>query len=172
MYQNLFYDKFAGDHHFKNEITSIVGINDLEDGSYHVYSNDDALNFYNQKFPSTYSIPEYLFDCNLYKLKIYTKQIEGFEVMYTVIGVNIELLEYYVRNKANIPHIDFLKNLCRFHLAYSDSNYFDGISHDEKIKKNIEYITQKAMTPVDYSYEKKIADQKEITAELFNYQKA
>ena len=158
MYQNLFYDKFAGDHHFKNEITSIVGINDLEDGSYYIYSDQDALNFYNQKFSSNFSIPQDLINCNLFKLKIYTKQIEGLEVIYTVIGVNTEFLENYVKNKMEIPNVEFLKNLCRFHLAYSDSSYFDGVSHDDKIKKNIDYITEKAITAIDYSYEKKIYD--------------
>jgi hypothetical protein len=55
----------------------------------------------------------------IYKLKIYTKQIDGFYTVYVIVVVNTKLLEEMVRSGINIPNIDFLKLSCRYHLAYT-----------------------------------------------------
>ncbi|CAH6421795.1 SNF2 helicase with zinc finger RING-type domain [uncultured virus] len=178
MWSNLFYDKYAGDHHFQNSITKFVSINDLEDGSFLYFTGKDALDLFNSKFPGNYTIPENIEDCNLYKIHLYVKNIEGIENIYTVISVNNLILENLIKEKTIIPYVDFLKTLCRYHLSYNDENqsimnpyYHNSNSINVKIQQNIKYIVDKANIPIDYTIDDRINDPSEITVKLFEYQK-
>lgn len=177
----LFYDKFAHDHHFCNELTKNVLIDDLEDGSYYLYTDKDAMEYYNKKFDGHFQIPKIILNCDsLYRLSVYTKNIDGVETIYTVIFVNIKRLEYYVKNKISIPHEDILKKLCRYHLSYtnskrlSESIFYSGTNDNiNKIDENIKFMINKIMTSADYTFHEKITDndQKDITVKLFEYQR-
>ncbi len=178
MLWKLFYDKFAGDHHFSNPLTKNVSVNDLEDGSYYLYSGIDAIEYYNGKFKSHFQIPEFILDSDIYKLNIFIKTIEGVDTIYTVIGINSKRLEYYIKNKKKIPHEDFLKKLCRYHLSYTNSNrlaasmfYNNAKKNVDKITENIKFIIDKTMNPIDYTFHDKIDKQEDLTVELYNYQK-
>src|SRR5206468_1159292 len=83
-----------------------------------------------------------------------------------------------ISSGSKIPHVDFIKTLCRYHLAYVNSNkfitnsfYYNTNSMNQKINQNINYIIEKAKKSVDYILDNKIDDVKEITVELFEYQK-
>ena len=69
-WSKLLYEKFIGDntkngdHHYGNKITSAISIEDLEDGSYEYIAGRQAIEFYNQKFKGTFSLPDFLLDSN------------------------------------------------------------------------------------------------------------
>ena len=176
MWDYLFYDKYASinEHKFDNEYTKNITIEDLSDGSYKLLSGKKALNFYNKKFDKNFEIPQ--FSDNLCKLEIYTKRVKGIEKIFTVVGVNSSLLENFIKNNIPIPNIEFIENLCRFHLHYTDfsrleaSTYFDN-KKMKKIDGNIKFITEKSMNSVDYTFDVGIDNQKEIKENLYKYQK-
>lgn len=178
MWCDLFYDKFAGDHNYMNSITKTVSINDLTDGSYTYYSGQKALCFYNSKFSVNFQLPECTYKTDIYKLMVYAKMIGNIESIYVVIGVNVEIVNQCVLEKKTIPHEEFLKKLCGFHLAYTESirflsqNYnFTKSNINEKINQNIKFIAKNAMEPVDYTFENKINDPSELNVKLYEYQK-
>lgn len=184
MWCNLFYDKFAGDfnsngdHHYNNPITNKVSLNDLEDGSFNYYSGKEALLKYNSKFKGYFTLPDFLYQSDLFKLNMYTKLIDAMETIYVVIGINTIILENYVTNNNEIPSGDFIKTLCRYHLAYINSNkfitnsfYYNNNTINQKIQQNMDYIIEKANIAVDYSLDDRINKSKEINVELFEYQK-
>lgn len=172
---NLFYDKYAGDHHYKNKITKQVSIADLEDGSFMMYVGDKALKIYNSKFDSNFSIPVKLLNSDLYQLRIFTKVVNKLECVYTVISVNSSLLEQYIRSKIEIPETVFLKSLCRFHKSYieneSNNCNYSTYQINETVTKNSTYIAEKAIECVDYKNDNQIDSVKELTVELFDFQK-
>ena len=178
MWQKLFYDKYAGDHHFDNSITKTVSIDDLEDGSFTFFSGDDAINIYNTKFVGYYGIPDSLSNSKLYKLSMYTKIVDELETIYTVVNVNMDLLEKILKNNEKIPEEEFLGNLCRYHHAYTDANktmynpsYYSNNTQNERIIKNRDYIIKKSMESVDYTNDTKINDPKYINVSLYEFQK-
>ncbi|ARF09462.1 DEAD/SNF2-like helicase [Indivirus ILV1] len=184
MWVNLFYDKYAGDekgngdHHYNNQLTSKVTIDELEDGSFNYYCDKDALELYNKMFNGQFSLPECAYKIDLYKLKIYTKKIQNMETIYVVISVNVQLLEELITSKLQIPNIDFLKLTCRYHLAYTEtakffnnSFFYNNNTENQKIEKNINYIVEKALEPVDYTFHNKVSKMNEINVDLFEYQK-
>lgn len=184
MWQSLFYDKYAGDihgngdHRYNNEITKMTSINDLQDGSYTYYSGKNALEFYNNKFSSNFNLPECSYTSDMFKLMAYHKISNNMELIYAVVGINIKKLEKKIKNKEPIPHNDFLKNLCRFHTAYTETSkfinnsyYYGNNSLKEKISKNKDYIQKNAMEAIDYSSSMKINDPNELNIKLYDYQK-
>lgn len=178
MWCDLFYDKYAGDHGFKNEIASVVSMEDFQDGSFLYYENEEAIQVHKENFSENFIIPYEVLDHNIYKLKVYTRVVKGLLTIYTVVSVNKKILEHCVINKIPIPIEDFLKNLCRYHQLYTDSNklltnsfYYNSQSRDQKIQTNTEYIVTKNMTPVDYTFHDKVDDPKNITEQLYDYQK-
>lgn len=186
MWCNLFYDKYAGDvsghgdHHYNNSITSKVGIADLEDGSYEYYSGKSAVDLYNKKFKNNgyFTLPECVYQSPLYKLLIYIKNVNSMETIYVVIGVNTKLLDDYIMTGKEIPNIDFLKTLCRYHLAYTETNkfitnsyYYNNSSLNSKVDQNIAYICDNAIKAVDYTFDNKINNPDDIIVDLFEYQK-
>lgn len=184
MWYNLFYDKYAGDingcgdHHYNNEITKLISITDLEDGSYNYYVGKAALDVCNKKFTGGFALPESIHGSNLFKLMLYQKNTNSIETIYVVVGININKLEKIVAGKQEIPYIDFIKQLCRYHTAYTETakfvnnNYFyNSNSLAQKIGKNTEYIVENVMKPIDYTFDNRIDNLKEINVILYEYQK-
>ena len=186
MWINLFYDKYAGDingkgnHHYNNEMTSKVSIEDLNDGSYTLYYDKAALEYYNKKFPEHFSLPECLYKSELFKLIVYTKNIKSFETIYVLVSINSGMLENKIRKGLAIDHIDFLKQLFRYHMAYTQPNkfitnnnfcWFNSEEQEKRIKQHTDYIIENAMKPVDYTFDNKIDNPSEINLNLFDYQK-
>jgi SNF2 family DNA or RNA helicase len=184
MWQNLFYDKYAGDncgngdHHYNNPITNKVSINDLEDGSYEIFIGQDAQEKYNQKFKGHFMLPEDIHLSELMKLKMYRKNSEGIETIYLVVALNINMLEKLIIEKSHIPKIDFIKMLCRYHLAYTEttkfitnSYFYNNFSMTQKIEQNMKYITENALKPVDYTFDSRVDKIDELNIDLFEYQK-
>ncbi len=179
MWCNLFYDKCApiNDHHFSNPNTKDVTIEDLDDGSYQVYYGDDALTFNNSKFTGNFQIPDVLSHKDLYELRMYSKFVNGIEAIFTVVSINSTTLEELVSTKKAIPGVDFLKNLCRYHLSYTDSNRIQAATYSNnasksKIDTNREFIVKNAMTCVDYAIDNTISQPPEIVESLYGYQRA
>jgi len=176
----LFYDKYAGDtngngdHHYNNPITSKLIVGELEDGSYTYYEGNNALQFYNSKFKGNFALPECVYTSELFKLKIYSKIIQNIETTYVVVGVCTTILEEHIRNKTTVPHFDFIKTLCRYHLAYTETTKFINITIsniDNKIDENINFVIANAIKPVDYTFDEKTKNIENSNIELFEYQK-
>jgi hypothetical protein len=138
MWINLFYDKYAGDisgkgdHHYSNEITKMISINDLEDGSYNYYVDKIALDVYNKKFTGNFALPECVYKSDLFKLMLYTKIDKSIETVYVVIGIDTNKLEKILIENKGIPpseNLDFLKLLCRYHMAYTETAKFINNDH-------------------------------------------
>ncbi len=176
---DLFYDKYSGDlngngdHHYANPITSKITIDEINDGSYNYYVGEPALKMYNDMFATKHSftINECAYTHEMFKLKVYmrTKKIT---IIFVVVEVNVAVLESYVIKKMPIPHVDFLKILCRYHLAYcDDSKFHDGQSKDVKKQKNMDYIMKKTFDPVDYTFNNRINNPPNVKLNLYEYQK-
>ena len=71
MWCNLFYDKFAGDHHYNNELTKLITIQELNDGSYNCYVGEVALQKYNAKFSEYFKLEECVSKSDLFKLMLF-----------------------------------------------------------------------------------------------------
>ena len=184
MWCNLFYDKYAGDitghgdHHYNNEITKLISINDLSDGSYNYSVGKDALEKYNMKFKGYFALEECVYTSNLFKLMLYQKNIDSIETIYVVIGVNVGQLENFIVKNQPIPYVDFLKKLCRYHMAYTEtakfinnSNFYNNNSLKQKIEQNMDYIIENVFKPVDYTFDNRIEKLSELTINLYEYQK-
>lgn len=184
MWFNLFYDKYVGDasghgdHHYNNPITSKISINDLEDGSYNYYEGKSALDFYNDKFKGNFVLPVCTYKSDLFKLKIFVKNLKGMETIYTIVSINTTQLEKIIESKIGIPNEEFLKTLCRYHLAYTEtlkfinnSYTYGGKDADQKLDQNADYIIKNAAESVDYTFDNKIEQPEEINIDLFEYQK-
>lgn len=176
MWSKVFYDKYAGDHHFDNVITKNISIDDLEDGSYNLKMGEEALNLYNLKFNSgNYKLPEFLLNTSMYGINIYDKVIDGIETMFVVILINSNKLRSCIKNNKEIPNISFIKQLCRFHICYTDfdraiKSCYSNTTTVDTISSNLKFITEKSLTPIDYTFHKPIDNQDDITVELYKYQ--
>jgi SNF2 family DNA or RNA helicase len=177
----LFYDKYHGNHCADNKVTSGVSIEDLNDGSYDYYSEEDAVNFYNtnKKFNTDMKIPQGVIDSDMYKVDIYKKKVKGLDAIYTVVRVDTNLLKEYVKigDPTKIPEFDFLRQLCRFSMLYENSakllnNTVFSSKYDNraKIEKNEKYITDKASMPVDYTNDPAIESPDFLKSDINLYQ--
>lgn len=184
MTNDLFYDKYSGDlngngnHHYDNDVTNKVTIDQLNDGSYTYYTDKKALNLYNKIFEqkSNFKIAECTYTSEMFKLKLYMKT-DIVTTIFVVVEVNTNLLEKCVTEKLPIPHEDFLKILCRFHAAYSETSKFyescipSQSNNHTKIEKNLEYITKTAWEPVNYAFNNRIINPPNLKIKLYEYQK-
>ena len=184
MWCNLFYDKYAGDisghgdHHYKNEITKLISISDLVDGSYNYFVGKKALENYNSKFSGNFALEPCVYTSKLFQLMLYQKNVDSIEIICVVVGVNTTMLEKYITDNQTIPHVDFLKKLCRYHMAYTEtakfinnSYFYNNNSLKQKIDQNIDYIIENVMKPTDYTFDNKIENLKELDIKLYEYQK-
>lgn len=181
---NLFYDKYSGDlngngnHHYGNTATNDVTIEDLNDGSYEYYTRHAALKYYNKIFESKkdFVLPECTYTSNMFKLKLYVKT-QAITTIFVVIEVNVDMLKQIIKNKQTMPPTDesFLKDLCRFHMAYHETlkfySEYTKQSNDNKIKNNLNYITKTASEPVNYTFNNRIANPPSLNLNLYEYQK-
>jgi len=177
----LFYDKFAVTHQYDNKETKMITIQDLiADWSYKVHTN---IEFYNSKFPENFRLPTLLETSQVYKPFIYNKLINNIETILVVIRVNTSIIEECISKKQPVPHEEFLKTLCRFHITYTqystivENSYTDALNINNpnktlQITQNSKFITQTALRAVDYTFDPKIVQPKEVTLKLYDHQKA
>lgn len=169
-YMFFIYDKFAVDHHYKNERTKNLEINDLKDGTYDVMYGQNAINFYNSRFFQFGNDVPNIEETNLYKFEVYKKMKDDIEYIIAISGIFVKKLEWLIKNKQEIPHKNFFRELCVFHTKYSsDINFFEKSEIKKLIKENMDFAREKCVIPVDYISDKKIQN-KHITTKLFNYQ--
>ena len=179
IWKKLFYDKYAGNHHYMNEWTKNINIQDLSDGSYKLYLDKNAWNFYNNKFAQNFALPDIVIkNTNHFKLLVYTKIEKKIKTIYTVIDLNCSRLENCIRKKIPIPNLNFIKTLCKFHLRYTmslsgiNNNYTSKMGSDSNIiMGNSKYVTKKVIEPVDFAFDECIPDYKGINVALKKYQK-
>ena len=182
----LFYDKFAG-HHGIGTVVDALDIDSLDDGSFTLYINEDAMVFLRQKFNNKKDLDfdsEYFkilpeSQAAIFKLFVYQKIISNIEAILTVIEINLKVINYHVDNKLDIPHKQFLFNTCKWHQFYVDAEkrkneqYFsDLVPMDKKIKKCVDYVIEKSKIPHDYTNDIRIQNFDKLTINLFEYQKA
>lgn len=179
-WEYLFYDKFAGDNKFCNPITQSTTINDLGE-DYTVITGDDAIDYFNNTFNTNkeYNIPDMIKKSNLCKVTIYLNTInqpKPINIIYTVVGINLERLEQLITSKKQFPESNFLKNVCKYHLSYTTYNRLAEKMFSSNTKKNAaqtnsEFIKTQVINPVDYTFDGEIEDIPEIKEKLFQYQK-
>jgi SNF2 family DNA or RNA helicase len=177
---DLFYDKYSGDangngnHSYENTITDKVTITDLNDGSYLYYFGKKALEVYNKIFEQkpNFTIQQCAYTSDMFKLKLYMKT-DKITTIFVVIGVNVTMLEECITKKVPVPHVEFLKTLCRFHTAYHEvEKFYENFGNSAtKIDKNIEYIIKTATQPVDYTFNNRIENPQQLKINLYEYQK-
>ena len=119
----LFYDKFAGDHNFSNTITKQIKIDDiLINNNYTYISGNEAIYKYNILFNNFGKIDEKINE--IYDVRLYTqKQEKTIKSYYTIVGINCIMLKKYIIENLEIPNIDFLIQLCRFHISYERASF-------------------------------------------------
>ena len=184
MFCDLFYDKYAQNHYPNNPLTIPTNVEDLSDGSYELFVGSDAMTFWQRKFASgdnnnhivnRHMLPSIVVENENLLLKIYRKEINDVEHIYTVVRVNVEILE-------NVPDnlLSFLKKLCIYHHTYDimkseniSEYYKNPKTINEKLKTNIEYIHTKAGECIDYTNDNRIEQPEFIndSIKLHEYQK-
>lgn len=173
----LFFDKYAGDHSFNNEITRLIEIKDLGDGSYNLYKNSRGANFINKEFYDQTDINEEIFSHDLYNLYVYFKTVNDLLHVYTVVGINISLLEELINDKKEIPYMNFLTSLCKYHLTYTKYSsekyklFFSSRESQDIVVGNRKYIMGQVMIPVDYTFDTRVDPPISFREPLHDYQK-
>ena len=187
-YTYLIYDKFYNDHNFNNPQTLNVKIEDIFTGNdYYEYSDEKAIEEFN-KFGGIYKMPQNL-DKSIYKVYMFIKKQEQNnnlinkvvsivkpeikeEMKFTIISVNNEKIKSYSDFK-QIPNLDFLTSVCRYHAMYEKSRKLDGkfdvsFSNPTKIMEQIiSHVSNKVGEPSDPIIE----NPPFLNCSLYNYQK-
>lgn len=180
MWTSLFYDKYAGDHHFKNIHTKNITESDLNDGSYTIYYDKDALEMFKKKFSDfACYIPEDLSESPLYKVSLYSKKLEekNIEAIYTLVEVSNQVLIEHIIEGKKIPHESFIRDLCRYHLQYTrntkdqSNTFYSSKVKKDLIKGNTEFITEKSNIPLDYTFHTAVPKLDTINLDLYRYQR-
>ena len=145
---HFFYDKYAGDHTFSNNITSKTTIHKLINTSnFIIYNNDDANVFFKNKFNDN-KLCE--LDNELLCSHVYITKIENNNMIdknyiipsiYTMIGINPSKLKKYIDESLNIPNVDILKNLFYFHYNYEKKSKY-MISDSKSFELNISSVSK------------------------------
>ena len=180
MWFDLFYDKFAKNNYYNNELTKGVIIDDFNDVSYTSYTNEQAYQFFHKKFPDEDRLPKFLIKSSMYKLYCYTKYVNDIETIFTVVSINSTILKNLIRYKKDIPNKEFLKKLLFKHYHHTKTNreitstFYNKEDTIIKIDGNINYVITTVTKPVDYIMDEEINDPIFIndTIKLFKYQKA
>jgi SNF2 family DNA or RNA helicase len=171
----MFYDKFAGDHGYNNEITKAANFENLfKSKDYKHLIGKPASDFYNTTFAS-YKIPE--IDSNVYEVHVFNKSEAGMQIIYTIIKINCALIKAHLLKKEEVPDSNFLKQLCRFDLAYKKASMDEKIINTEYSytnssmgNANIDKVIKAVMNVTSYN-DVAIPDPEEIMTNLFEYQK-
>lgn len=162
-YTYLIYDKFAGDHGYRNVHTKDIKIKELFDSDYTVFEGKAAINEFN-KFGGIHKIDEAI-DLNFYNIYMFIidkdpKIHNSVEKRITVVSINNKLLEQKIDN---IPNRDFLISACSFHCSYNPKDNSD-LNINEKVKAKAAEATA---DPTD-----KIIENPQFTKiKLFDYQR-
>ncbi len=129
----LFYDKYCGDHSYQNKNTNKITFNDLYNGDYQVYENDNAITEFN-KFGGIYKINDIL-DTNFYQLSFFVIPSNNNipEIKILCVCVNHNKLK---DNLDNIPNKEFLINACSYHCSYSSKKDQETILTTIKLKSS------------------------------------
>lgn len=145
---HFFYDKYAGDHTFSNNITSGTTIHKLiNTNNFIIYNNDDANIFFKNKFNDN-TLCE--LDNELFCSHVYITKIENNNMIdknyiipsiYTIIGINTSKLKKYIDESLNIPNMDILKNLFYFHYNYEKNSKYI-ISDSKSFELNISSVSK------------------------------
>jgi SNF2 family DNA or RNA helicase len=175
MISYLIYDKYAGNHTYHNEYVKNINIDDLKDGTYKIYYCNDAIKYYNEIFHNLdNNIPDFeKSDNNIYTTEIYEKFIDHVRCVITIIGIDVDMLEKIVIDGTDIPHINFLRDLCLYHSKYTEfCSIFTKKNTAELIEKNKNFILEKSIEEVDYVFDEKMRGVDEyINTKLYHYQK-
>jgi SNF2 family DNA or RNA helicase len=172
-YTYLIYDKFYNDHNFNNLETMNIKIDDIFTGNdFYEYSDEKAIEEFN-KFGSIYKMPTNL-DKLIYKVYMFIKKQEKSkpEMKFTIISVSNEKIKSYVDFK-DIPNLDFLTSVCRYHAMYEKSRKLNGkldICFNQPVKimeEVIAHVSNKVGEPSDPIIE----NPPFLTCSLYNYQK-
>lgn len=124
----LFYDKISYDnddgfynHLYSNELTSPISVDDLLNDDYECYVSHIAFKKYHEVgISERYRLDESLCTSPLYQLEYYTKNVDGGKLIFMVVGVNGKILEDYITSDKEIPNVNFLARLCKFHSGYTE----------------------------------------------------
>jgi SNF2 family DNA or RNA helicase len=171
----MFYDKFAGDHSYNNNVTIGVSLQDLFASDYEQLYNEEAIKVFN-KFGGTALMPTNL-DPNLYNVILFStnNSKDNKKAFYTVVGVNSKLLKSYVTKKNQIPNETFLRDLFKFHLCYSraaqSGGKFGTNQETNIVKKNVDEIVDTAIKKVGDVVDEMIESPPFLTCTLYDYQK-
>lgn len=171
-YTMLFFDKFAGLHNYDNPATIKMTLTDLFASDFKQLTNIIAINEFN-KFGGIYQIPTNL-DQELFQVIVFmttygpTKAL----AMYTVIGINNNILKKHVIEKIQIPNHQLLLCLCRYHNMYSKTMKYGFVLSNTP---NINELSTDIITHIK-NHTGDIIDKMEnnpefLTCDLFPYQK-
>lgn len=136
---HFFYDKYAGNHTYSNNITSRVTLQILLNSTNFItYENESANTFFKTKFNND------VFCClnrDIYCLHVYTTNINNkndslddiyiIPSVYTIIGINISKLKKCIQT-LKIPNMDILKNLFFYHYNYE--------KYSKHVSSNIQHL--------------------------------
>lgn len=178
----LFYDKSIKSNNkiiINNNLIKDINIDDIiNDSSYSVFFDKDAIEYYNKICNcSDYNISYNLLNYDLYRASVYIKNINNNVIIITIIGINLKNLYDFIIHNKPIPENNFIKNLLTCHLNYTKmTRYLNNIFHNNSfnsdvINGNIEYIIKKAMESIDYNIDNEIDDPNYIMIKLHKYQK-
>lgn len=171
----LFYDKFAGSHTFTNKITMGKTINELfASNSVQLY-NEEAIKEFN-KFGEPHIMPLNL-DKELYQVIMFLNsygESQSLIAKYTVIGINGQILKKYLSDKKEIPNMEFLISVCRFHILYSkaiNGGIIDQNNETNLIKNTIDDIIKQVLDKTGDIIDPMIESPKFLNINLYPYQK-
>lgn len=172
----LIYDMYyLFDHSFNNERFKSLNIEILEKNENKLkFANDKkAIQLLNNQFENFQDLDK--IDKKLYKVKCFydKNKLKEITEIYTLIYINSDLLEKYVKNNSTIPNFDFLMCLCLYNYKYKVSKEYNDleISTLDKINKNIDKVINSSLVPSIYNEDDFIDDHKDITFKLYKYQK-
>lgn len=165
----LFYDKCSdGDNSFSNKKSAVITIDDLQQNDdYIVLNGMEAIkifNEYNVKTPSQ-NIPLDL-DPRLYYVYIYlNREFDGnvslIKNMYTLIAINVKLLEKIIGDKKtarDIPNYSFFRMLCNFNKMFNDTSkgITFSINENKEVQKasaHFEIIKERTHVTANYHHD-------------------
>jgi SNF2 family DNA or RNA helicase len=165
----LIYDKFHKDHNFNNKDTLNIKIDDIfTSNDYIEMSDEKAIEEFN-KFGGIYKIPHDL-DKNIYKVFMFINK--NLVTKITIVSVNNDKLKSYSDFK-QIPNLDFLTNICRYHAMYEKSRKLNGQidSTFGQPPKIMESIISHVSNKVGETSDPIIENPNFLTCNLYNYQK-
>jgi SNF2 family DNA or RNA helicase len=127
----MFYDKYCGDHGYKNENTNNITLDQLYSGDYMTYNGKNAINEFN-KFTDVPNITENI-DTNFYQITFFVilKTNNCGEKKFLTVCVNHQKLK---DSLDNIPNKDFLIRTCSYHCAYKSKKYNKNTNELIKLK--------------------------------------